>query len=78
MEFRQINRTELYLADEAFFAGTGAQIAPIGLIDNYAIGNAKVGPITLKLQEIHRSVCQGENPKYADQLTPIDYHNVLA
>lgn len=78
VEFRQINRTELYLADEAFFAGTGAQIAPIGLIDNYVIGNGKAGSITLKLQEIHRSICQGENSKYADQLTPINYQNVLA
>ncbi len=72
VEFRQINRTELYLAEEAFFAGTGAQIAPIGSIDHYVIGNGKAGPITLKLQGVHRSVCKGENPKYASELTVID------
>jgi len=73
VESRQINRTELYLADEAFFAGTGAQIAPIGHIDNYIIGNGKAGSLTLELQKVHRSVCQGENKKYSDQLTTISY-----
>ncbi len=71
VETRQINRTELYTSDEAFFAGTGAQIAPIGSIDDYVLGNGKCGPITEKLQGIHKSVCLGENEKYADQLTQI-------
>lgn len=77
VESRQINRTELYLADEAFFAGTGAQIAPIGSIDNYMIGNGKAGSMTLELQKVHRSVCQGENKKYSDQLTTISYDKAL-
>lgn len=72
-EFRQINRSELYTVEEAFFAGTGAQIAPIGSIDDYSIADEKAGPITLKLQDLHKSVCLGKNQKYQDQIIKIKY-----
>lgn len=70
-EIRQIDRTELYIADEAFFVGTGAQIAPIGKVDDYEIGNTKAGSITKKLQKLYFDVVRGNNPNYADALIEI-------
>lgn len=72
-EVRQINRSELYIADEAFFCGTGAQIAPISKIDNYVLGNGKVGPITQKIQDLYFEICRGNNEKYKDAVIEIDY-----
>lgn len=61
---RPIARTELYIADEIFFCGTGAQVAPVRSVDRRIIGDGKPGPITKKLQEIYFNVVQGENEKY--------------
>ena len=46
VEQREIDRTELYLAEEAFFCGTGVQVAWIETIDGRAVGGGKIGPIT--------------------------------
>jgi len=43
---REIDRTELYVADEVFFCGTGAEITPVRAIDGYTIGNGAIGPLT--------------------------------
>jgi branched-chain amino acid aminotransferase len=61
---RSIDRTELYLADEAFFCGTGAQIAPITSIDNRPIGNGKPGDWTRKIQNIYFDVVKNKLPQY--------------
>ncbi len=71
VEERPILRSELYVADEAFFTGTAAQIAPIVEIDHVKIGNGKVGEVTSKLQEIFFSIVKGEDSKYYHWLTPI-------
>lgn len=69
---RQIDRTELYSADEIFLCGTGAQIAPVIEVDRRPIGDGKVGPITSKLQELYFDVARGKNPTYRDQwCTPV-------
>ncbi len=73
VETREIDRTELYVADEAFFVGTGAQIAPIAKIDNYLVGDGKPGNICKKLQKSYNDICRGNNPKYAYALTEISY-----
>jgi branched-chain amino acid aminotransferase len=71
---REIDRSELYIADEAFFCGTGAQIAPIAKIDHYSIGDGhKIGPLTAKLQALYNGICRGNNPEYLDQLVEISY-----
>src|SRR5713226_10197225 len=49
---RQIDRTELYVADEIFLCGTGAQIAPVIKVDRSPVGTGKVGPIGQKLQDL--------------------------
>lgn len=71
MEVRQIDRSELYIADELFFCGTGAQIAPIGSVDHRKVGDGNPGPITLKLQKLYADVVRGHNKKYLDWCTPI-------
>jgi len=68
---RSIDRTELYIADEVLFCGTGAQVAAVAEIDHRKIGDGKMGPIGQKLQETYFSIVRGKNKKYADWLTPV-------
>ena len=68
---REIDRTELYVCDEAFFCGTGAQIAAVGEIDHRKVGNGKKGPITSALGEQYFDVVYGRNEKYMEWLTPV-------
>lgn len=70
-EERVIDRTELYIADEAFYCGTGAQISPIVNIDNRDLGDGKVGPISTKLQKLYFDVVQGKVDKYKNWCMPI-------
>jgi len=70
-EQRAIDRSELYLADEAFFTGTGVQIAPISEIDGRPIGDAVPGPVTNHLRTIFFDTVRGRNARYADWLTPV-------
>lgn len=68
---RPIDRSELYTADELFFCGTGAQIAPIITIDRRPVGNAKAGPISTAINNLYIQICRGEVPKYEKWLTPV-------
>jgi len=63
---RQVDRSELYVADECFFTGTAANVAPILEIDHRPIGDGKTGEVTTKLQKLFAGVMAGRNPKYAD------------
>ncbi|MCL4404775.1 MAG: branched-chain amino acid transaminase [Candidatus Marsarchaeota archaeon] len=66
-----IHKEELYIADEAFFAGTAAEITPITNIDGISIGNGKVGPITARLANEYREIVSGNNTKYKNWLTEV-------
>jgi branched-chain amino acid aminotransferase len=68
---RQIDRTELYLADEMFFCGTGAQISAITRIDHRVVGSGKIGDITAKLRKLYFDVVRGRMPKYRDWCHPV-------
>jgi branched-chain amino acid aminotransferase len=68
---RVIDRSELYVADEVFLCGTGAQVAPVIEIDRRRIGDGEPGPITMKAQRDYFEICKGRNPKYAEWLTPV-------
>ena len=68
---RSIDRTELYIADEVLFCGTGAQVAAVSEIDHRKIGDGKTGSIGQKLQETFFGIVRGKNKKYADWLTPV-------
>ncbi len=71
VEERRVSRTELYIAEEAFFCGTGAEVAPLIAVDRRKIGDGKAGPITAKLSELYRRVGRAEEPKYAHWCTPV-------
>lgn len=70
-EQREIDRSELYIADEAFFCGTGVQIAPIAAIDGRPIGDAVPGPITARLRQIFFDTVRGRSTRYAHWVTPV-------
>jgi len=66
---KRITRDEVYIADEAFFSGTAAEVAPIRELDNRPIGEGTRGPITEKLQSLYFDVVHGKVEKYKDWLT---------
>jgi branched-chain amino acid aminotransferase len=68
---RSIDRTELYLAEEAFFCGTGVQIAAIGEFDHRPVADGKQGRIVTKLRETFFDVVTGKNPDYRHWLEPV-------
>jgi branched-chain amino acid aminotransferase len=70
-EERQISRTELYISDEAFYSGTGAQILPVTSVDCRNLGEGKIGPITKELQKIYHDVVMGKVPKYKKWCMPV-------
>jgi branched-chain amino acid aminotransferase len=70
-QVRQIDRTELYLADEAFLCGTGSQIGFITKIDNRQIGDGKLGPITGRIRRIYFDAVHGKAPRYRAWVTPV-------
>lgn len=71
VEERAIDRSELYIAEEAFFCGTGVQIAGIGSIDGRPIGNGERGPITQRMQETFFALVRGEDSPYKRYLTQV-------
>ena len=68
---RVIDRTELYVAEEIFLTGTGAQIAPVVEVDHRPLGNGQVGPISREMQRLYHEVVTGRRPEYSDWLTPV-------
>ena len=66
---KRITRDEIYIADEAFFTGTAAEVTPIRELDRVQIGAGSRGPITEKIQSAYFDVVYGRNAKYADWLT---------
>jgi branched-chain amino acid aminotransferase len=67
----RFTRDELYIADEAFFTGTAAEVTPIRESDGRAVGEGKPGKITKKLQSIFFDIVKGENKKYKSWLTMV-------
>jgi len=68
---RRITRDEVYIADEAFFTGTAAEVTPIREVDNRAIGSGTRGPVTAKLQKAYLELVKGGSSKYPEWLTPV-------
>lgn len=68
---RSIARSELYTCDECFFAGTGAQVAPVRSVDRRQIGDGTPGVISKKLQDLYFDVVQGKVAKYRHWCTPV-------
>lgn len=70
---RDVDRTELYLADEVFFMGTGWEILPVTWVDGLKVGEGSTGPVTHALDTAYASVVRGESPEHADWLTEIPF-----
>lgn len=68
---RSLDRTELYIAEEVFLCGTGAQVVPVGEIDRRKVGSGGEGEITLALRQLYDRVVRGQEPRYAHWLTPV-------
>lgn len=67
---REIDRSELYIADEVFMTGTAAHLTPVVEIDRRQIGDGTPGPITRRLSELFYDCIRGKNEKYAAWCTP--------
>jgi branched-chain amino acid aminotransferase len=68
---RRITRDEVYVADEAFFTGTAAEVVPIRELDGRAIGSGSRGPLTEQLQSIYFDTVRGRESRYGAWLTPV-------
>ncbi len=68
---KRITRDEVYIADEAFFTGTAAEVTPIRELDNRMIGQGSRGPITAKLQALYFDCVHGRSAAHTDWLTPV-------
>lgn len=68
---RPIDRTEIYLAEEVFFCGTGVQVAAITRVDHRPIGTGSMGPVTKELRRIYFDVVRGRAAKYREFCVPV-------
>ena len=66
---KRLTRDDVYIADEAFFTGTAAEVTPIRELDSRTIGEGKRGPITTKIQSLFFDVVNGKVPAHADWLS---------
>ncbi len=71
IEEREVDRTELYVADELFFCGTGVQVTPVTRVDRRAVGSGTIGPITARLRDRFYDIVGGKVPEYRGWLTPV-------
>jgi branched-chain amino acid aminotransferase len=68
---RSIDRTELLLADEIFFCGTGVQVASVIEVDHYQIGSGRMGPVVGQLRELFFEIVRGRNARYRHWCSPV-------
>ncbi len=68
---RSIGRSELYVADEMFLCGTGAQVTPVRSVDRREVGNGGIGPITAKISKHFQDVVHGRVDRRRNWLTPV-------
>ncbi len=68
---REVDRTELYVASEAFLCGTGAEITPLASIDRFTLGNGSIGPITQRIENLYHDLTRGIDTRFAEWRTQI-------
>ena len=68
---RRITRDEVYIADEAFFTGTAAEVTPIRIVDGRVIGNGTRGPVTNELQSLYFDYVHGRGTANPEWLTVV-------
>lgn len=70
-EERDIDRTELYVADEAFYCGSAMEVVPIISVDKHPVGDGTVGPLTRAIKSHYLDVVRGRDGSHADWRTPV-------
>jgi branched-chain amino acid aminotransferase len=68
---RSVDRTELYVADEVFFCGTGAQVAPCVKIDARTVGTGTIGPVSHALADLYMAIARGDDRRHEDWRTAV-------
>jgi branched-chain amino acid aminotransferase len=68
---REVDRTELYVAEEVFMCGSGLEVLPITSVDRIPVGDGRRGPVTARIQDVYFAVARGELPAYRRWLTPV-------
>ena len=68
---RDVDRTELYVADEAFLCGTGAELQIIGGVDGYKVGDGTAGPIASELEQLYHDIVRGKDSRYPEWRTAV-------
>ena len=70
---RDVERTELYIADEIFLCGTAVEVQPVVSVDRYRVRSGETGPVVSRLESLFHQVVRGNHPDYARWLDPV-YH----
>jgi|SRR4051794_25025407 len=78
VEERAVDRTELYMADEAFVCGTHAEITPVVSVDRFQMGEGAIGPITQQLEKALDNAFRGHDGQYASWRTPARVRTTVA
>ena len=68
---REMDRTELYTASEAFVCGTGAEITPIASIDRFVFGDGSICPVTQRIESLYHDLVRGIDPRHAEWRTAV-------
>jgi branched-chain amino acid aminotransferase len=68
---KRLTRDDIYIADEAFFTGTAAEVTPIREYDRVTLGAGERGPLTTKIQSAFFDIVNGRNAKYSEWLTSV-------
>ena len=68
---RDVDRTELYLADEVFICGTAVEVQSVGSVDKYKVGDGEQGPVVARLKELYRAIVLGDDPRRSAWCTPV-------
>jgi branched-chain amino acid aminotransferase len=68
---REVDRTELYVAQEAFLCGTGSEVTPIASVDRFTLGDGKIGAITQRIESLYHDLVRGIDTRYAKWRTQV-------
>ena len=68
---RDVDRTELYVADEAFICGTAVELQAIGSVDRYKVGSGEIGNVVSRLVSLFDKVVRGSDARYAQWRIPV-------
>ena len=68
---REVDRTELYVADEVFLAGTGLGVTPVGVVDRFEVADTSPGPVTSAIGVTYAAVVSGDTDAHPEWRTPV-------